>query len=383
MPHYILSGRKGVLPPVTVLRKAASANEALAGFREDGYQDVVLHTDDAMAAVINPQVFLQGVTPRQWLQGATIPNAYAARFRRFLLESAPWWPLQLVGFVVVSWAMQQAIQQGDRLLELRLFWLLIPLLLASIATVLSYPVPQYWKLIDAVAWHRPENILKAVKRLRRNGGNSHLPVYELTFHEAKALAMQGKLDEALDLAETVREVTPEWLFWSGVSEIYTCAQRDAERLAAMEQGVRSAPDNPTCLLDLAMTLVRVNGDLSRAREAIQHAKTLALAEPIVPFVKLAEGMVAVQAGDAVTAVPLLEEALRKNEPAARNNALAAFMNDRTRAYLALAYHQLGQGQRAEDYFRQAERRLQLVPTLRDLRDRCLKELRCTPADEFS
>lgn len=382
MPHYILSGRKGLFPSVTVLRRADSANDALAAFQEEGFTDIVLHTDDAMATTIDLRVFQNGTTPKQFLQFTTTPNTYSARFRRYLLNAAPWWPVQIVGVILLIFMVKSAIQLGDPFAQLRLLWVVIPLILASIATLLSRPAQLYGELIDALAWHRPDVALKRLESLRRSGAAIMLPPHELPFHEAKILAMQDHLEEALNLAETVRDVTPDWLFWNGISEIYTFGRQNAERLAAMECCVKAAPENPTCLLDLAMTLVRVNGDMARAREMLHRAQAQTLAEPIQPFVKLAEGMIAVQTGDAATAVPLLEEALKRNELLERSNGYAGVINDRTRAYLALAYNLLGNHVSAVAYFRQAERRLQLVPTLWDLRDRCLKELRVTSGDEF-
>lgn len=383
LPHFILSGRKGVLPRVTVLRRAENANLALIAFRAEGFQEIVLHTDDAMAASLDPSVFENGTTPNQWIQFTKTPNTYSARFQRYLLNISPWWPLHAIGLIISYFVVQNAWQNGQPLHRLPLLGLAIPALLAATATLFSRPVQLYGKLNEALAWHRPDDVMKYVAQLRRSSAASGLPPYELTFREAHALAMQGRLEEALDLAETVRALAPEWLFWNAISEIYASARRGAERLATMEQCVRLQPDNPTCLLDLAMTLVRVNGDMVRAKEVLECAKTQALAEPIQPFVQLAEGMIAVQEGRGATAIPLLEFALEKNTAVGRVNPLAEQINDRTRAYLALAYAQAGNHAQAEKYFRQAERRLQLVPSFWDLRDRCYKELRCVPADEFS
>ena len=383
MPHYILSGRKGILPRVTVLRKAENATTAMVGFRYEGFDDVVLHTDDAMAATLDPQVFENGTTPKQWVQFTKTPNTYLARFQRYLLNVAPWWPLQVAGLAIAYVIVRIALQNGQPFHKMQLLWVAIPAILAAIATLLSRPVQLYGKLNEAIAWHRPEEVMKYVNQLRRSPSAKALTPYDLTFREAQALAMQGRLDEALELAETVRELAPEWLFWNAISEIYTSARRNTERLAAMEHCVRLEPENPTCLLDLTMTLVRVNGDMVRAREMLARARMLALAEPIQPFVQLAEGMILVQEGNGRAAVPLLESALERSTALGRVNPLAEQLNDRTRAYLALAYEQAGNHAQAEKYFRQAERRLQLVPSFWDLRDRCYKELRCLPADEFA
>lgn len=383
MPHYILSGRKGLFPSVTVLRRADSASAALAAFAAEGYADIVLHTDEAMAATIDPQVFQNGTTPHQFLQYATTPNTYSARFRRYLLHAAPWWPLQIVGVVLLFIMVKSAIQLGNPFDQLRVFWWLIPIIIASIATLLSRPAHWYGQLMDALAWHRPDEALNLIKKLRSSAAVTTLPTYELTFRESQALAMLGKIDEALDLVESMRDEAPEWLFWNAVSEVYTYSGRNPERLAAMERCVEAAPNNATADLDLAMTLVRINGDMTRARKMLNRARSQPVAEMVRPFVKVAEGMILVQEGDGAAAVPLLEDAIQSIVPLANSNGLAAALRDRTQAYLALAYGQAGDHERAVAAYRQAERRLNLVPTFWDLRDRCLKELRCTPHDDFA
>src|SRR4029077_1550622 len=119
-----------------------------------------------------------------------------------------------------------------------------------------------------------------------------LPTDRAAFLEAQALAGLGRLQDALGVLEPFADGQwpPPWLYWAQVSELHHAARDRARTIAAKEKALSLAPEYPSLLTGLALTLLRHRQERERARQLIQAARKHTLSDTLGFAVSLAEGL---------------------------------------------------------------------------------------------
>jgi tetratricopeptide (TPR) repeat protein len=348
MPKYLLSGTDARGRQRTEAVSAPTADEATRRFKARGYLDVTLHSDEVIGHLFKPEV-LKHLTPRDYLAlGRVSRGQYLLRVIVKLYRSQWWVFLIFVALIV-----------GRRVLDAP--WSFIDLL----GELLS-PSRKFERAMAYNAWGRWAEMLAALKSVR-----ALVPAPQYAFFEAKALAGLGQLDEAL---ETVRPYaddpgTPAWLYWGQLADVFHVAKFGDRAIECGEKAVEHAPNNPTVLIDLAMTLLRYRRDTARARPLLERARAHEISDLLAPFVLMAEGVLALEENRPERARELLEESARRAEPLLHTTALMGSAIDRIHTYLTLACAATGDLAAAEEHYRIAEPRLRAFDTT-DLIDRC-------------
>ena len=168
------------------------------------------------------------------------------------------------------------------------------------------------------AWGKWADMLRTLPTIR-----SAVPAPQYAFYEAKALAGLGQLDEAL---ETVRPFaddpdTPAWLYWGQLADVFHTARLGDRAIECSEKAVEHAPDNPTVLLDLAMSRLRYRRDTARAGPCWNRPERTRSATCSARSCVMAEGVLALEEGRPENARELLDEAARLAEPLRHTTAL--------------------------------------------------------------
>jgi tetratricopeptide (TPR) repeat protein len=362
MPKYLLSGTNVHGRSVTEVVAAPTADEAVRRYRARGYADVVLHTDEVMGHLFDPEA-MGSLTPRDYLTLGRISRP------RFLWELVVRQYRQQLGLMLILFA----LVAGRRLLDVPwgfLDYMTLALLLLPPAIVLAgevfSPSRKFERAMSFNAWARWADMLAALPGIR---GAVSEPQY--AFYEARALAGLGRLDEALEVVRPYADDpgTPAWLYWGLLADVFHAAKLGDRAIECAEKAVEHAPDNATALIDLAMAVLRYRRDAARARPLLAKAREHEISDLVRPFLTMADGVAALEDRQPETARRLLEEALTGAERYRHTTALMGGAIDRIHVYLCLACAGTGDLPAAGRHFRMAEPRLRAHATA-DLLERC-------------
>ncbi len=367
--EYLLSGCSPEGKKETVRIDAPSADLAVKQLQKRGYEEIVLHTDDVSAHYTHASEVENEITPAEFV-----------KFRYFgsWLDDALFvaWKLYKSGWMVYGAALAllvfRRVMDWPRGLTDYAAAIVVafPLGFSMLAQIFN-PAHRYNRLIEALAWGHWEEVLLRLPRIR-----DKLPPEEGAFVEAQALAGLGRLNEAMTILKPFADdrQMPAWLYWGRLGDVYFAAGKPEMIVPAQEKALELAPDNPTVLLDLAMSLVRWRGDAARARDLLRQARTHALSDVLEVFSYAIEGMIELEDGNPAQARSLLEQTLDALTPFRHATPLIGSAIDRTCAYLALACAAAGDGKQAAGYYRRAEPRLHALRST-DLIVRCQQALR--------
>jgi tetratricopeptide (TPR) repeat protein len=318
MPEYILTGRTRGGRKRTEIVIADSADEAVRAFRDDGFADVVLHTDDNAAHFLQPSKVLKTFSPRDYIGYRTRGRVGCVLFliRKLYLQS--WWAYAFCLVALTGrWWLWADFGFIDSLAVVFFFF---PVLFAVYAELTSKAIP-YRRALKAVLHARWEDVGRHMRRARLP-----LPPFERPFREAQALAGMGRLDEALDHFRPVADdpEMPHHMYWTYKALVYQAAREREKALDCVARAAELAPENPVALIDYALGLLTVRGDVARARELLARARQHALSDVSTPLCEFAEGVLALKDRRPAEAVPLLESAAAGLSPFTGGNpAIAA------------------------------------------------------------
>jgi tetratricopeptide (TPR) repeat protein len=369
MPEYLVTGRNASGSSVTERVDATSADEAVQIFRERGYDEIVLHTDDVGARYIRQSAVASFMTPRQFLWFRNLPVPLAGFLLVTLKAYQRGWYWNVAALALLLYRYWEGLWWGALDTAL-LIYLLFPVMFALVAPLFLGAAGRYNRLIDAVAWGRWDEVLARADSL-----SGKVSPEEVAFQKAKALAGLGRLDEGLRLVEPFADGTtiPGWLYWSRLASVFSTARRMDDSKAAMEKALALAPDNATLLVDMADSEVWLRRNPRRARELLARARAHAISDLIQPHVMKIEGLIRLEEGDAREARELLETAFNKVAAFRHASPLVGAMLDRMHAALALACAAEGDAVAARRHFQLARPRL-LALKLDDALGRCQKAL---------
>ena len=362
MPKYLLSGTDARGRRRTEAVSAPTGDEATRRFKARGFADVTLHSDEVIGHLFKPEV-LKHLTPRDYLALGRVSRGQFLVRMVVRLYRQQWWLFLVVVALVVGRRIIDV--PWDTLDTLATSFLFFPPVLVLFGELFS-PSRKFERAMSFNAWARWAEMLAALKPVRRM-----VPAPQYAFFEAKALAGLGRLDEAL---ETVRPYaddpnTPAWLYWGQLADVFHAAKLGDRAIECSEKAVEHAPDNPTVLIDLAMSLLRYRRDAARARPLLERARAHEISDLLAPFVLMAEGVLALEEGRPEKARELLEDSARRAEPFRHTTALMGAAIDRIHTYLTLACAATGDPAAAEAHYQIAEPRLRAFETT-DLIERC-------------
>jgi tetratricopeptide (TPR) repeat protein len=193
-------------------------------------------------------------------------------------------------------------------------------LLLGIAT-LAWPAFRIWmalpgiyfaRLNKAKDWHRWQEALDLVEKLRRLRKNHFvkLPETELVRSRAQALAGLGRLPEALSEFQQAegKPGMPAWLYHAHLAGIYDIVKQHDR---ALEYSVKALQETPTpaLYLDLANRLLRFKKDPLQGRQALLEAEKSTLTDIAKPYHLRCRGILAYLLQDYPTAKRELEASL--------------------------------------------------------------------------
>jgi tetratricopeptide (TPR) repeat protein len=366
MPKYLLTGTDARGRRRTEAVTARTADDATQRFRDRGFADVTLHSDEVHGHLFDPAT-LEHLTPRDYLTlGRVSRSEFLFRLIVKLYRGQWWLFLPVVALVVGRRALDVP---WDALDTFAVAFLFFPPVLVLGGELFS-PSRRFERVMSLHAWARWDDMLRALPGIR-----GILPATQYAFYEAKALAGLGRLDEAIEAVQPFADDprTPGWLYWGQLADVFHLARLPDRAIACTEKAVEHAPDNPTVLLDMAMSLLSYRREIGRVRPLLDRIRSHEISDIVHPFVLMAEGVLALEEGRPEAARELLEEAARLATPLRHGTALMGTAIDRIHTYLTLACAAVGDHAAAEAHYRIAEPRLRAFQTAH-LIERCEQAL---------
>jgi tetratricopeptide (TPR) repeat protein len=344
MPEYLASGTDPDGRRVTDFVTASSADAAVAIYEWHGYGDVVLHWDDLTAVLTKiSSTAKKRLSPRQIL---SLTRRSELGILLYMIAKTS---IAVSLFVVALFAF--SMPAVFRVPWSRLGEFLWPLAALPIAMIIAFAWRRHKRrLFRAYAWGRWEEVL------RRLGPSEASPQgIEKTQLRAIALAGLGNIESALHEAERLQadERVPPWFYCLVVSQVYQAARDEPKRIEALKSARAEAPDNPTLMLALAMSLVLFKRDTAQAKELLAEAKKHAIADILQYQITIIKGMIALEGGNAKEAKQDLERARREAAPI-RHNEMFVRVDGLISAYLCLADSQLADYVAARQHYQRGE-----------------------------
>lgn len=367
MPRYLISGKDENGRTTTEAVKASTADEAVRHFKDRGFKDVLLHSDEVMGQMLQPEALKQ-LTPAELHILASLSRWQIMGWMIAKLYRKQWWLFSAAIALVVGRRIIDV--PWDFLDTMSVAFLGLPAVIVLMSEFFN-PARKYERVMTYCAWARWPEMLAALPSVRRA-----MPAPQYAFHEAKALAGMGRIEEALERVKPFADnpKLPAWLYWGQLADVFSSAKLDGRVLECSEKAVENAPNNVTVLIDLAMALLRYRRDAVRARPLLEQARTHEIGDVILPFLLTCEGVLALEENKPEQARKLIEEALKTVEKYRHASPLMGAGIDRMHTYLALACAASGDSLTAERHYRIAEPRLKAFDST-DLIERCQAAIR--------
>jgi len=158
------------------------------------------------------------------------------------------------------------------------------------------PAIYHKKLLKALDWHRWDEVLELVSKLRSTNRIHFIKVPEtaLTRYRAKALAGLGNLPQALQefaLCEN-QPGCPSWLYKTLVADIYDTAKQHDKALELVRKSLEEKRSS-SVYIALATRLLRCKKELAEVKTALVEAEKGTLVDDIEkPIVLTCHGVIA-------------------------------------------------------------------------------------------
>lgn len=375
MPEYLATGRNAEGKKVTERVDARSADEAVKALRDRGYEEIVLHTDDAGALYSRQSAVAATFSPREFLMFRDLPAPLAGFLLVTVKGYQQGWITHLAALAVLAYRRSHVLPWG-RFDTFAVIYLAFPVAWAFGAQFFRGAAGRYKQLVEASAWGRWEEVLA-----RADAVGGGVAPEEIAFRKAQALAGLGRLDDGLRLAEPFGDgvKVPAWMYWSRVAGVYATARRREDAAAAMEKALELAPENATVLIDVAKSEVWRRHNPRRARDLLARARSHAVSDALRPFATQVEGLIRLEEGHAREALTVLELAYKEMHAFRHASPLMGSILDQMHAPLAIACAASGDTEAARRHYRLARPRL-LALKLDDEIMRCEQALG-RPPDE--
>ncbi|MFG0283891.1 MAG: tetratricopeptide repeat protein [Phycisphaerales bacterium JB039] len=353
MKRYIATGLDGAGRRRTDEVTAETAEEALALCAERGWRDYRLLSDDTFSALPTAARAAQddGVSARDRYR---LGLAGPLRARLLILRTVYVKTLPLVALGALLLAAQRV--RGGPLGTIDVVGALMMLAPVIIVCMPARGPATYDRVLrSAVAadWQTVEQLLPALRKAMQPMGEE-AAVMETELWRAKVLAATGRRAEAMEVAEGIRKLpsVSAALADRRIAEVYAAAQDYRGARDLFERSAASAPEDAAAWLALAEVLAVRLEEPQRAREALDRASSIPLAEITEKMVLYIEGAIALcedRWDDARDCLQLVLADLRRIA-----NPLARAIEYQGLAMLAIAEAHLGEHDSARVHFRRAE-----------------------------
>jgi hypothetical protein len=221
------------------------------------------------------------------------------------------------------------------------------------------------EMLAARRWHRWEEMLQCVDKLREAGRDTRIKLgdYNLGRYRALALAGLGRVEEALTWYQNaaIEAKTPSWLAHETRASIYVAARQYDRALECYRQALEEEPDKPTVCIDTGTFLVQRFNFPGEAKQLLARAEKAQLSELEQIYVPYLRGIIAFREKDHAAMDKNMREALAEFERrAAKQLHIFEGAVLLCKGYLAVSSAALGRKDEARKYFAKAEKYLRVI-----------------------
>lgn len=353
-PEYLISCRTPAGKKSTERVRADSADAAMRQLKDQGYTNLVLHTDDAAAQFTNLEKTEKHISAAEYVAFSK-QSEWSHFWWLFFKLNRSGWPFLLLA--TIWFVVRRGFDKEIGLLDYAaISFVVLPSLFAIVAWALN-PKRAFDRLLDDIAWGRWEQALKSADRVSRL-----IDASEVAFRRATAMAGLGRLDEGLAVVKEYGrdEQIPKWMYLSRLNEIYAAADRREEGLQCLEDAHRLAPDNPTVMIDLGLVVLLNTGGVERAEQLLASARTHELAELVDFTAVFLDGLIALHKERYADSQRLIHSAIESIMPFNASNPLVGMVIDTMLAFEAIALASLGNKDAAQRLYEKAEPRMKAL-----------------------
>jgi tetratricopeptide (TPR) repeat protein len=343
--EFLISGRLDGRRETEIV-EATTGDAAVRQFEEDGFTDIVLHTDEMTAPLSKPSVLLKNFSAERqvWLRTAG-EGEFAAFVTLFAFRRL--WLIPLLGLLIACLAW---FADGSLVVVFAgLAFIMVPAIL---------PIMALWKrafgvnrrLLEAIGWARWEQVLGLLARpeFKKHSFDNHLS-------RAQALAGLGELTAALREYDCIADLPeiPRALYWMQQSIVYHAAGEREKMMPVLEWALEAAPTSSAVMIIYAHNLIVVRRDLALARTFLAEARKHAISDIIAPYLHSADGVLAQEEDRPEDAVAHLSKGFALLSRFVRCNPSLLAQSSRMQGRLALALAAAGDTAAARRHFLQA------------------------------
>lgn len=193
----------------------------------------------------------------------------------------------------------------------------------------------------AARWRVAAVWLALLRRVSRFSGMSRM---QLALEQAKVLAGQGRLQEALKTWQALASTMADAEFHSGLAQIHDVAGDYPRMVEAQRAALIGSPTKDLATVDLALSLARF-GDADEAQDLLATVQLHNLSEIAAAGYRIANGVLLARQGQHGQALRQYAQAVTDLE-GFKSNPLIVAMIAQTNAFAAISFRRLGQADRA-------------------------------------
>jgi tetratricopeptide (TPR) repeat protein len=299
---WLVKDGKGIESSQEVI--AESAQEARLRLEEGGYCDLRLVKDDIMAEINAKSDALSVMSAADQVK---LYRAGKTTFGKYLFKVAKdvAWVAAICGLSIwYSWNRRD----HSRLLLFHGGAFVLVLLWVAAVRLNTF---LFARMIELCEWHRADDVLRLLRVMdvMKRATAVGMKPEDAARYRSRALVWKGRFDEGVAEWQRHQACFKPWTYAAHLGGLYEHAGDVDRGLLLAEQAVKLNPKIGAYMVDLAWKYLLHDRDLARAKEAMDAAEKLEMAELAKPFVIRNRGIIAMREGKLDEAEKLLEQAL--------------------------------------------------------------------------
>jgi hypothetical protein len=359
----------------TVIERIEATNITIARYALElrGYSSIVFHTDEwhdifQQGNEKKMEIDSKAWTPEEELESRVSGGAWAhitslfREFKIFWLPLAVWNTLSVFSGPPYGWISWVGFLLSG--------WFCVYFVWASL------PGVAYQRLLSAKVWAKGHAVRRwvAVLQFLKRFETAPLPDLHLDAFVAKALAAEGRLDEAVALLQKYEkdENVPRSFYYSELGSVYDKGRLFNKATEYRARAVEASTGGTVERIDYALGLILRLRDSQPARAALAEIADKEIIDLAAVYVSYCRGLIALEECNYDEAKARLLEAQQRATPYAANVAMIEFFME-VKAHLAIVTAKLGDKRHAKRLFRKAKRFL-IAHQEVDLYQRCEEAL---------